>query len=103
LVASSPCTSPRSVRLDPFGAVRHGPRQWQIEDRDSLAQASARADRDDLPIVGELDFLYRNAKAKDLGFEWHHEMLFEHREEACALLLVVVRIDDGFLDERSDA
>jgi hypothetical protein len=30
-------------------------------------------------------------------------MLFEHGVKACALLLVVIRIDDGFLDERSDA
>jgi hypothetical protein len=102
-VASSPGTRPRSVRLDPLGAVRHGPRQWQIEDRDSLAQATARADRNNLPIVGELDFIDRNANTKNLGGEWHREMLLEHGEQACSLLLFTIRIDKGLFDEISEA
>ena len=54
-------------------------------------------------IVGELDSLDRNAKAENLSFEWHRQTLLEHGEQACALLLVVMRIDNGFLHERSDA
>jgi hypothetical protein len=101
---TSPGTCPCTICLDPLGAGRHSPRQWQIENRDSLAQASARADRNDLSIVGELDSPDRNAKARNLSFEWRREMLFEHGEKACALLLVVIRIDDridGALGELS--
>ena len=94
---------PRTVRLDPLGTLRHKPRQGQVQNRDSLAQTAPGADRDDLLIIREVDSIDRDAHTEDLGFEWHGEMFFEHAEEACSLLLVAERIDDGFLDERSDA
>ena len=42
---------------------------------------------------------YRRLDAKDAGGEWQREVLLDHGEESARLLLLILTIDGGLLDQ----
>ena len=91
------------ICLEPLGAVRTRAEQRQVEDGDPLPRSAAAADRDHLVSLGQVDPLDRDRHAEHLGVERQREAVLDHGEESTALLLLVVGIDDGLLDEPLEA
>jgi len=88
-----------AVRFDPLGARWRGRRERQIEDRHPLSARPAPADRHDFVSGGEIDAFDGHWHTEDLGLEGKREIVFQHREEARALLGLSIGVDDRLLDE----
>jgi len=85
--------------LDPFRAVGCWRRHQQVEDRDRLLDAVTSTDRDDLVAHREVHAGDGDGHPEHGGVERKHEVLLDHREQAGDLLLLVVAVDGGLLDQ----
>jgi len=93
---------PAPVGCNPLGAARGRRRQWQIEDRDSLALGAPSADRDNLIIPGDIDGLYRDFHAEDFRLERQFEVVLNHGVEPHRLLRLAISVHGGLFDERTE-
>jgi hypothetical protein len=76
-----------AIRSDPFCTGWRGHRQWQLDNSDSLPDFVPAANRHNLTIARQINFLHNTFNAKDTHGQRQSKMLLHHREESDSLFL----------------